>query len=60
MEEVLAMSDFVMILRSPDAGWHNIWKMQIKVLWNNSRKQYCWRYSGPKTKCTVPGPEERL
>jgi hypothetical protein len=37
MEGFLAMSDFVLILRSPDPGWHNTWKIQMKVLWNKSR-----------------------
>lgn len=25
------MSDFLLLLRSPDPGWHNIWKIRIKV-----------------------------
>jgi len=25
------MSDFLLLLRSPDPGWHNIWKIQIRV-----------------------------
>jgi hypothetical protein len=54
------MSDFVMILRSPVSAWHNTWKIQIEVLWNNNRKEYCWRYSDPNIKCTVPDSEESL
>jgi len=59
MEGFLAMSDFVLILRSPDPGWHNTWKIQIKVLRNNSRN-YIAGDNQVKMKYTVPGSEERL
>jgi hypothetical protein len=39
MEGFLAMSDFVLILRSPDPGWDITWKIQIKVMWNNGRNK---------------------